>query len=115
MTTTTVQYEILDGPSADRIIDSFKYAYNRDVSCEVEFTLTPHDSRLKGKLGQRKVSATINGLRYESGTPGMLIIWLNANLPHHWQDNEGGFYNANTRKGFLRFEVPTEHVGRVRN
>ncbi len=115
MTTTKVQYEILDGPAADRIIDSYKYAFTKDVTVEVELTLTPRDSRLRGKLTQRKISATVIGLRYESGTPGMFILWVNTSLPKHVQVQEGGFYNANTRKGTLIFEVPSEHVDRFRS
>ena len=110
---TEVQYEILDGPSTDRLIDCFKYATTPDVTLEVEFTLIPRNSRLKGKLGHKKLSAVVTGLQYESGAPGMFIIWVNIQgLPKHTQDVRGGFYNANERKGFLTFQVPADHLSK---
>lgn len=115
MTTTKVQYEILDGPTADRMIDSYKYAYNKDVTVEVELTLAPTDGRLRGKLATRKILATVTGLRYESGTPGMFTLWVITSMPKHIQVPEGGFYNANTRKGTLIFEVPTAQFDRFRS
>lgn len=113
MSTTTVQYDVLDGPSADRVIDSFKYAFTKGCTVEVEFTLTPRNTRLRGKLAQRKVTATVTGLQYESGSPGMFILWVNIQMPHHSQTVKGSFYDANHRKGVLEFDVPTHHVNRL--
>lgn len=113
MSTTTVQYDVLDGPSADRVIDSFKYAHSKGSTVEVEFTLTPRNARLRGMPAQRKVTATVTGLQYESGAPGMFIIWVHVQMPHHSQTARGGFYNANQRKGVLEFEVPTNLVNRL--
>lgn len=113
MSTTTVQYDVLDGPSADRVIDSFKYAHTKGCTVTVEFTLTPRDPRLRAKLGQRKVTGTVVALQYESGAPGMFILWVHVQMPHHSQTVKGSFYDANQRKGVLEFDVPTNLVDRL--
>lgn len=112
MTTKTVQYDILDGPSNEMLIDAFKHAFSKNVSVEVIFVLAPSNSSLRKKLGHRKVKATVTGLRYESGMSGRYIIWMNTGLPHHTQI-EGGYYNTDDRKGCLKFEVQTDRISRV--
>ena len=70
-------FEIIDGPNADRVVDSFKYAYDRHAKVDVAFMVEDE-------------------LRYENGAPGMFI--LTVDFVNGIGQREL-FYNANKRIG----------------
>lgn len=93
-TIAPVKFYILEGPSADRVMDALEYAFVKGSMLTVKFS---------GVLGsqprnsmQQTFAAQITGIRYESGKKGMLIVEGN-NLTSGGSFH--GFYNANTRKG----------------
>lgn len=101
MTTTApvqLMLSVTSGPSANRVVDSFKYAFAKEASVPVTFGgfLDIGD----GSPTYGELSAQVTGISYESGTPGMFNVQLNikGHGPAH------GFYDANKRIGLLRFE-----------
>ncbi len=82
-------FEIIDGPSADRVIDSFKYAYDRNTKVLVTFTI-------KQDFTGGPITGQVVGMRYESGAPGMYILVVEFN---NGFGQRKLFYNANKRIG----------------
>ena len=82
-------FEIIDGPNADRVVDSFKYAYDRHAKVDVAFMV--EEDHLTGLIKGRVVE-----LRYENGAPGMFILTLDF---VHGIGQRELFYNANKRIG----------------
>lgn len=100
MSTSSVNAQIIDGPNADRVIDAFKYAYDRVSPMKIELTLQHPAGNLRGSLLREKVCALVQGVSYESGTPGMFILYLSTTIKGKPADCEA-FYNANERSGYI--------------
>lgn len=82
-------YKIVDGPSNDKVLDSYKYVYDPGNSVFVDFHL------MVGRLNF-KVVGQIADARYESGTPGCWNIELRTS-----GETFVGYYDARERKGSL--------------
>lgn len=96
-TTAPVEFYVSEGPSSDRIIDAFKYAFVPSCRMTVSFTGVCA-SRSKA---DEKFIAVITGIRYESGNEGLFLIQGN-NLTRGGQFS--GFYNAKVRKGTFQMD-----------
>mgnify|MGYP000912595280 CR=1 FL=1 len=90
------QFTIADGPTADKMIDSFKYSFSPGNRIYVEFRVA---RRTSGRMRSPSfvVEANVTALKYESGKPGMYIF--EANLHSHGIGSIKGFYDATKREG----------------
>ena len=102
MSTEPVNIKIKNGPSADRVMDAFKYAYDPLLALPIrpwfEIELTPASIRPYRSIIRETtdVLATVIGVEYESGLHGMFTLRLEI-----LDGTYMAFYNANTRKGSL--------------
>ncbi len=88
---STVQLDITDGPTADRLVDSLKYTFTDGCKIPVEFRV---------KISHRMTNTTtvaITGLSYESGKPGAFNF--TANIVSGGRGSIKGFYDAIRRSG----------------
>lgn len=92
MTTSTneLKIEIMDGPSASRTVDAFKYAYDKEGALTAIFTLS----------GDVKISLRVTSLEHEDGSGSSLNII--------------GYIISITKKVFGREIVITNENFRVR-
>lgn len=100
MSTSPVTIQIVDGPNEGRIINALQYAYDRISPMLIQLTLGHSADSLRGSLLREKVTARVQGVRYESGTPGMFILYLSTTIQAKSVDCEA-FYNANERRGAI--------------
>jgi len=82
-------FKIIDGPSTDRVIDSFKYAYDRTAHVQVTFIIK------QGYTGG-PLTGQVVGVEYESGAPGMFLMKVDFN---NGFGRRTVFYNATKRTG----------------
>lgn len=99
MSTSSVKIEIVDGSNADRVVDAFKFAFDKKYRLKIELTLQ-REIKHTGSVLRQKVQARVIGVEYESGTYGMFVLKVNMTA-----FGMSGmfllFYNANTRKGYV--------------
>lgn len=100
---TTIQFDIGNGPNADRVLDGLKYAFNDSVTISTVFTVRKREAQARGTLSWQLVDVQIIGVSYESGVPGMFL--LKVNIPGF--NSSTGYYNANTRQGVFYLEPST--------
>lgn len=98
MSPSSVNISIIDGPNAGRVINALEYAYDKISPMLIQLTLGHSSGNLRGSLPQEKITARVQGLRYESGTSGMFILYLSTTIQGKPVDCEA-FYNANERRG----------------
>lgn len=91
---STEQFNITDGPTADRMVDSFKYTFTRGCTVPVEFRITISPRRTQ------VVTLALTALSYESGKPGAFNF--TASITAGGKGIVKGFYDATSRAG--RFE-----------
>ena len=91
MTTAPFRFTITDGPSADRMVDSFKYAFSGE-KIHVTFRLAMHGGR-----GSMTIETIVKSLGYESGAPGQLLF--EADITQGGTGRISGYYNAQSREG----------------
>lgn len=99
-----LSFNIEGGPSADRLIDSFKYTYSQDVKVPVTFTVT----RIKNENEHTYDIAEITDVRivtiaHESGSGQSFNLTGYCKLPSSTSLRMKfmAYYNAKTRKGIL--------------
>ncbi len=96
MSTNVVLVSIIEGPSTDRLIDAFKYAFDNDgARFTVRFAVT-FTGRLVG-TPDAILDAQIIGIEYESGVPGMFNLTVNID----GYQTSTGCYNAIKRLGLF--------------
>ncbi|MFZ1812307.1 MAG: hypothetical protein WAU02_02150 [Candidatus Saccharimonadales bacterium] len=100
----TITFHIVGGPGTDRIIDMFKYAFDKTTPMRAMFE--GHFGRLRGKL-TTKLEMQITMLEYESGARGTFI--LSGNI--HGYRVVRGFYNAERHEGTFEL-VPFDSLPR---
>ena len=90
---------VTNGPSAADLVNSLLYAYS-PRKLPVAFTA---DTVVAGEaIRGMEFEASIIGISYESGSPGMLIVDLYITKGYDGRGSRcHGFYNANTRSGTL--------------
>lgn len=101
MSPQPVHIQITDGPSADKVLDAVKYAYDKTVTMKPWFEIlldakTPAPYTSSKPERTRILADKIVGISYESGAPGMFILTMYA-LDGTYE----AFYNASTRKGAM--------------
>lgn len=100
-----VSFDITDGPSRDRLIDAFKYAYDVATQLDIEFTIVRDHSRLQDNPGYVAVpmkakEVVVNTIQHENGTSNDFNIkgWCRV-------EDTGvefrAYYNARTRTGTI--------------
>ena len=104
-TSTLLSAIVTNGPSADAVIDSLKYAF-KARKLPVHFTVDIQHSAVGYQRGV-EFDANIIGVSYESGAPGMLIIEfqiVGKSSYGQWGICKG-FYNANRRTGTFELNM----------
>ena len=99
-------YSIVNGPSRDRLFDSFRYNYDSEkitvcFSVEVGYTTPPDDPR--GASIWKEVIATVSGLEYEDGSGEKFNVSGHCvGIVEHGSTFKA-FYDSKRRKGHLTF------------
>lgn len=113
-------YKIVGGPNRDRLIDAFKYAFDSDVKIPIDFQVvygttmpTSHPGCANIYLNLRDIR--ILSIQHECGSGYSFNIegYLKTRLDNPWEILETemydyqftAYYNADTRKGVISFEV----------
>lgn len=99
-------YRILNGPNKDRLIDAFKYAYDKPFGC-----LLPLEFDVEFDVDTTKTQACqfhVISIEHEDGSghsfniKGSCLIPKLAATDLH-RTFYTGYYNASTRKGWVKF------------
>ena len=85
------RYNIISGPSADRLFDSLKYAYDSRAKVRVKFTI-----KKTGDSCAQKVSVVIGGISHEDNSGSSFNI-----TGYLGNKRFEGHYNSNKRGGYL--------------
>lgn len=100
-----LRYIVTNGPSADRIVDSLRYAYTPGVKIPAVFTgVIRPDSAVAPASTEFELTVTVTSVEYESGSEGMFILTARAS----GFTSVTGFYNANSRTGQFHL-IPQAH------
>ncbi len=110
----TNTYKITDGPNRAVLVDAFQYAYDKGFRCDVKFNIAigytmPIGSPGRGYFCARTKNLVIVSLEHEDGSGVCFNIagHVDANLSIGGDAYEHlrfeAFYNASTRKGWIRF------------
>ncbi len=117
------QFNIEGGPNVDRILDGFKYAYDKSVSIPVNFVVAKSYTAPRDKPGcafaplEMRVSQIVS-VSHESGNDTSLNIAGNCevalgeekrNISKYQSDlilaRFEAYYDAKTRKGVITFFI----------
>jgi hypothetical protein len=93
---STEKLNIIDGPTADRMIDSFKYTFTRGCAIPVTFRVNISPKR------SQVVTLSIVALSYESGKPGAFNF--RASITSGGKGIVNGFYDASDRAGWFKHD-----------
>ncbi len=87
MNTSTRSFEIVNGPSRDTLFDACKYAYDRQTTISVDFSVaigytTPPSQSQSGYIPMKLKNIRIDGIRHKnsSGTKFDLYGFCDADL-----------------------------------
>ena len=102
------ELEILDGPSRDRIIDSFKYEFDDSASIAVDFRIGIKNPDTNTTFVVRSAGFRILSIAHESESGGQYLLTGYAGL---WKNDARCFksyrfeahYNTFTRNGWMKF------------
>lgn len=100
-------YEIANGPSADRLFDALKYAYDKDANVSIDFHVVEGlTSRNKEVAAYFKMDAKnwrIFGIAHEDGSGHNFNIrgFVEENSEHY---RFAAYYNVKTRTGSITFK-----------
>ena len=100
MSTSSVKIKIVNGSSADKVIDALKYAFDEKHRLKIELNLQREAGNLTDSRLRQKVYAQVIGVEYESGTYGMFVLKVNMTA-FGMSGMFRLFYNANTREGYV--------------
>ena len=109
----TKVYQIVNGPSKDRLIDAFKYAYDKKSEIPLDFHVVLRQESERSFVLMKTEEFRILSLQHEDGSGVSFNIvgyvymsTLNPASGRHLALIETRFkayYNAATRKGTIRF------------
>ena len=117
MNTKELSFEVMDGPSKDRLIDAFKYAYDKEARVPVEFSVARGYTAPKDNPGCAYVvldakDFRILSLQHEDGSGHSFNIegYCTANVDGRakrfcWFKM---YYETKNRKGVITFKE--EHL-----
>ena len=99
-----LHFNIINGPSSHRLIDAFKYAYDRENPHKVSFSM------LEGETGPVTRKVTITMLEHEDGSGNSFLFKGHMGiLPYESRFSTGykvsGWYNTKTNKGYIKAEA----------
>ncbi len=119
MNTKEKLYNIEDGPSRDRLIDAFKYAYDKNANVDVHFIVAlgysaPRDDPKCAYIPAYMGKTRITRLEHENGTGNSFNVYGHCRASLTRIDGFGSdsdastyrfvaYYNAANRKGTIRF------------
>lgn len=95
-----LSFNIEGGPSADRLIDSFKYAYSKEVKVPVSFTVVREKGDHKYAISE-VTSAHIATMAHEDGSGHSFNLTGYCQIPSGETKKFLAYYNTKTRKGTM--------------
>lgn len=116
MNTEGKSFDVVNGPSKDRLIDAFKYAYSKQTQISVKFSVVlsytaPKDDPSCVRLIMLIDDFHIVSLQHENGSGHSFIVegYCQASLHSGTTQLEpydyNMYYNAKTRKGTIEFRA----------
>lgn len=102
-------YRILNGPNTDRLVDAFKYAYDKPFGC-----LLPLEFEVEFDVDTTKTQICpfhVTSIEHEDGSGHSFNIKGSCLIPSLAETDlyktvYTGYYNASTRKGWVKFFQP---------
>lgn len=103
-----LHFNITNGPSIHRLIDAFKYAYDRENPHKATFSMLEEETGKKNEPVTRKV--TITTLEHEDGSGNSFLFkGYMGILPYESRFSTvykvSGWYNTKTNKGYIKAEA----------
>lgn len=101
MSTQVYEYQIVDGPNRNDFVNSFLYAFDENLGLDIaKYKITENNSNR-----ERKVSIRLQEIRHEAYGKTFLFKGVCFyGLPNKFSVDVTGFYDANTRKGYIKAE-----------
>ena len=105
-------YQIMNGPSADRLFDALKYAYDKKganvtIDFDVSEGLTSHNKEVAAYLKMDAKNWHISSITHEDGSghsfnlAGYVAIKTSTEYENY---SFSAYYNANSRTGSISFK-----------